>query len=472
MAEPAPITDVYGAADNYHVVIVGGGMVGASLALQLSESMGQKVDVLVVERFPLTAKTLGENSDSGQADASYNPSFDARSTALSYGSRKILESLGVWPELKKHLSPIKNIHVSDRGGLGSATLHAAQVGWSSLGYVVENAWMGDVLMAALRQKPNVKFCAPASVSSIVPRKCGVDVVIRENLGQQGEESSGRLKTVHAQLAVVADGASSTMRNFLGIDIAVSDYKQTAVIANVSFRDSHNGTAYERFTDKGPMALLPLTPSESGESRSALVWTMDNDRAQRLCECASEEFLQQLQLCFGHRQGEFIRVGDRFNYPLRLIEAKEQVRSGIVVMGNAAHSMHPVAGQGFNLALRDCARLVETLKEAFYSSQPLGELTLLQEYIELQQFDQKKTVLFSDRVTALFSNKQWSLSLLRKLGLGVVDVSPAVKRFFIAHAAGMHDGAAGVTSGSVIGASSSADKGDTSFLTASGRVDNG
>ena len=443
MAVPVDTTDLGALNGSYDVVIVGGGMVGASLALQLSHIIGKKIKILVVERFPFRLETEKTRTEVRSFEPSYNPSFDARSTALSYGSRKILESLGIWSAVGEHLAPIKSIHVSDRGRLGSATLHASDAGWSSLGYVVENAWLGDVLMAALHKKDNVDFCVPALVSSIIPRKRGVDIVVQSNETIDNMPQSSRSKAVSAQLLVIADGANSTMRDALGIATDVVDYNQTAVIANVSFRKSHEGMAYERFTEQGPMALLPLGSLRSDESRSALVWTMDKDRADYLCKCSLEEFLQELQVSFGHRQGEFIHVGDRFNYPLQLVEAKEQIRSGIVVMGNAAHSMHPVAGQGFNLALRDCARLVGILNKAFSESRPLGQLSLLQDYFQQQQFDQKKTVLFSDRVTALFSNRQWALSLLRKLGLGLIDVSPVVKQLFISQAAGMHNGAAGV-----------------------------
>lgn len=192
-----------------------------------------------------------------------------------------------------------------------------------------------------------------------------------------------------------------------------------------------------------MALLPLSETEQGEPRSALVWSMDKERADHLCNCEAEEFLQQLQQNFGHRQGEFTRVGDRFSYPLKLIEAKEQVRSCVVIMGNAAHSMHPVAGQGFNLALRDSARLVSLLQNAYDLKKPLGDLSLLQSYLEQQLIDQRKTILFSDKITALFSHQNKALSLLRGMGLGVLDTMPWAKKEFIVQGAGLHDGAAGV-----------------------------
>ena len=410
---------------DYDVIIAGGGMVGASLALQLSCQSDSALNILVVESFPLPVAT--------SAAPVYRPSFDARSSALSYGSRLILEKLGVWQALDEQLSVIKRIHVSERGSFGSATLEGADIGWPELGYVIENAWLGNVLLGALRLRENIKFCSPASVRSISPRQNGVDVCIDIKDDQQ---------LLRTQLVVVADGADSGLRKQLGIEASVQDYRQTALIANVCFSQPHQGCAYERFTDQGPMALLPLTDSEQRQARSALVWTLADEQARHLSECDEAEFLATLQQRFGHRQGEFIRVGDRFSYPLKLVESQEQVRSGIVVMGNAAHSLHPVAGQGFNLALRDCASLSEVLVDAHRQQQCLGDLSLLQGYREKQRFDQDKTVMFSDRVTALFSNRLLALSLLRNIGLLGLDITPALKQQFIVHAAGLHDGAAG------------------------------
>lgn len=410
---------------DYDVIIAGGGMVGASLALQLSCQSDSALNILVVESFPLPV--------AASAAPVYRPSFDARSSALSYGSRLILEKLGVWPALAEQLSVIKRIHVSERGSFGSAILEGADIGWPELGYVIENAWLGNVLLSALRQRENIKFCSPASVCSISPRQNGVDV---------GIDIKDDRQSLRTQLVVVADGADSGLRKQLGIEASVQNYRQTALIANVCFSQPHQGCAYERFTDQGPMALLPLTDSEQRQARSALVWTLADEQARRLSECDEAEFLATLQQRFGHRQGEFIRVGDRFSYPLKLVESQEQVRSGIVIMGNAAHSLHPVAGQGFNLALRDCARLSKVLVDARRRQQYLGDLSLLQGYREKQRFDQDKTVMFSDRVTALFSNRQLALSLLRNIGLLGLDITPALKQQFIVHAAGLHDGAAG------------------------------
>jgi len=410
---------------DYDVVIVGGGMVGASLALQLSYHSSSRIKILVVESFPGAAN--GEPHG-------YSPSFDARSTALSYGSRKIFEALELWPAIAEHGAAIESIHVSERGGIGSSSLDRDHITWPALGYVVENAWLGQVFLRALQGCHNVDFLAPAVAESIVPRRRGADIVVTA----AGEQPY----SVHAQLVVIADGANSALRRQLGIDTAVRDYHQSALIANVSLDRPHRGRACERFTDSGPMALLPLTASEGSAHRCALVWTLAPDQAQQLCECDEADFLAQLQHRFGDGQGLFTAVGERSSYPLKLVEAREQVRSGVVIMGNAAHSIHPVAGQGFNLALRDCAALVVQLVEAQQRAEPLGGLALLQRYERQQAFDQQKTIQFSDQVMALFAHRNRGLRLLRGLGLIALDASVGLKKSFIAHAGGLHGGAAG------------------------------
>ncbi len=418
--------------NNYDIVIAGGGMVGASLAMQLSGS-NSSLKILIVESFPVLDSAKNKSNSSAEI---YSSSFDARSTALSFGSRKIFETMdaGLWESIARHVNSIQSIHVSERGRFGSSMMTAEDTQWPALGYVIENAWLGSVLIAALKEKQNVQFCAPANVAAIRSTQQGVVVDVEEN---------GLRQTVKAQLAVVADGANSNLRKALGIDTSVNKYYQVALIANVSFTKSHQGIAYERFTDEGPMALLPLADSDTNDARAALVWTLDKTEADHYLQCSDAEFLQQLQRRFGDRQGEFIRVGERFSFPLQLVEAKEQARSGIVVMGNAAHSLHPVAGQGFNLALRDCACLSELLLRAAENNMPLGNLSLLQSYVAQQQQDQQKTILFSDQLPKLFGRKQWAVSLFRRMGLLLLDISPAAKQAFIKHTAGFNDGAAGV-----------------------------
>lgn len=413
-------------SDHYDMVVAGGGMVGASLALALSVLNQKPPQILLVESFPLSVTGV-------TGTPTYNPSFDARSTALSYGSRLIFESLGLWPTLQQHLADIESIHVSQRGRFGSMLMDKSDVDWSALGYVVENQWLGNTLMTTLAQQSNVTFLAPASVRMIRPIARASELTI---------ERGGSAVTVTTDLLIVADGASSSLRQQLGIAKAERDYQQLSLIANVSFSRPHRGRAYERFTSSGPLALLPLTDSERGEPRSALVWSLPPALAQEYVVAADADLITQLQQAFGNRLGEINRIGERATYPLKLIAAKEQLRRGVVVMGNAAHSLHPVAGQGFNLALRDCITLTRILGGALDRGEPLGSLELLQHYLQRQQFDQQKTILFSDRLPALFASTQWPMGLLRDLTLGALDGVPAAKNQFIRYAAGMQDGAAG------------------------------
>jgi 2-polyprenyl-6-methoxyphenol 4-hydroxylase len=392
------------------VAIVGGGMVGASLALLLSSlNLGWRIHV--IEAFPMTP-----------VSGDLQPSFDARSTALSHSSREIFEMLGLWSTLAPQLAEIKEVHVSDRGHIGNTRLHAAEQNLPALGYVVENQWLGSVLMEALQQAPGVDIIAPAQVASVRPARGGM------KLSLSGFEVSLELKQeLSVKLLVVADGAQSRTREILGIDATTRDYGQVALVTNISLQQDHQGVAYERFTDSGPMAMLPLQPVDN-EHRSALVWTLPPERAAEMMEASDEVFLAELQDRFGHRLGQFQRVGTRHSYPIRLITSNEQVRSHVVVVGNAAHSLHPVAGQGFNLALRDIAVLANELAVSA-SNDALGQLSVLQSYLKQQQADQKQTIILSDLLPKVFGVDSSPVALARNLGLLALDTVPLLRHQF-------------------------------------------
>lgn len=409
---------------DYDVVIAGGGMVGASLALCLDKFSQAGLRVLVVENFPLPPQ--------GEGKPAYRPSFDARSTALSFGSAQIYEELAVWSLLAEHICAISQVHVSDRGHFGSVLMSAESQGWSALGYVVENAWLGNVLLNQLRQNTAVEFLSPASVESVVVSQSYATLSVREG---------DSLRQVTTQLVAIADGADSGLRTQLGIGASIDDYHQVAVIANVATEKPHKGCAYERFTERGPLALLPLLADDAGMSRSALVWTFPEAMADEVAAWSDEEFLAELQRNFGYRLGRLRKVGQRSAFPLRLMQADEQVRGQVAVLGNAAHSLHPVAGQGFNLALRDVACLSRLVATAHSRGENLGDLKLLQKYINSQRGDQLVTTTFSDQLTGIFSNRKPMLSLFRNLGLSMLDVTPPAKSRFVARAAGILPGAA-------------------------------
>jgi len=398
------------------ITIVGGGMVGASLALLLS-SLNLGWNIQVIEAFPVKAATTEE----------LQPSFDARSTALSQSSREIFEILGLWQALSSELAVIDEVHVSDRGHIGSARLRADEQNLPALGYVIENQRLGSVLMAALQQAEGVDIIAPAKVTRVSPIQRGMQLSVSE-----GEGNSSADLTIGTKLLVIADGAQSETREMLGIDVTTRDYGQVAIVANISLSQDHGGVAYERFTDSGPMALLPLPPVDN-EARAALVWTLPPERAAEMVAASEEMFLAELQDRFGYRMGKFQRVGVRHSYPIRLITSNEQVRSNLVVVGNAAHSLHPVAGQGFNLALRDVAVLVSELANATESTSGngtmLGDLSVLQNYLKQQQADQKQTILLSDLLPKVFGIRAKPVALVRNLGLLALDTVPLFRHQF-------------------------------------------
>jgi len=384
------------------IAIIGGGLVGASLAVALQAEAKQRGwRLCLIEPF-----TPG---------AGYQPSYDARSTALSFGSRQIYERLGLWTQIGQRAEPIKQIHVSDRGRFAAARLCAEDEGVPALGYVVENAWLGECLWQALDPEV-VQWLSPAQVVRMQPLAEGYRLSL-----DQGDE-------IDCALAIMAEGGRSGLREQLGIQVLNSPYGQSALIANISCEHPHQGHAFERFTEEGPMAMLPL----EGQ-RCALVWTRASLEAERLLGLDDAAFLAELQQAFGYRLGRLLKVGARHLYPLALNAAQEQVRRHLVVLGNAAHSLHPIAGQGYNLSLRDTWVLAETLLQA---EAPLGDLATLQRYLASQQTDQSLTVGFSDQVTRLFSTGQPLLAAGRNLGLLGLDMLPPAKRWFARQAMGL------------------------------------
>ncbi|HAB03135.1 MAG TPA: 2-octaprenyl-6-methoxyphenyl hydroxylase, partial [Pseudomonas sp.] len=347
-----------------NLAIVGGGLVGASLALALqagAKARGWKI--LLIEPF-----APGDN---------FQPSYDARSSALSFGTRQIYQQLGVWQAISPRAEPILQIQVSDRGRFGATRLDAQEEGVPALGYVVENAWLGQRLWQAL--DPDViSWRCPAEVKAMQAIEGGYRLQLDDDTD------------LECDLAVLADGGRSGLREQLGIHVRRTPYEQSALIANITPGQAHRGQAFERFTEQGPMALLPLP-----DNRCALVWTRQGMDAKRLAEIDERSFLHELQDAFGYRLGAMRQVGARHLYPLALVEAEEQVRPHLVVLGNAAHSLHPIAGQGFNLSLRDVQALADAL---LAGPQHPGDLPSLQAYRQRQRLDQALTVGFSDQVT--------------------------------------------------------------------------
>lgn len=400
---------------NYDVAVIGGGIVGASFVYALSQALLKKCpSILVVE------------ANSPNSASIIQPSFDARSTALSFGSRKIYESMNLWSALEGSVTPIHQIQVSDQGHIGSTYLKREEQNVEALGYVIENLNLGGILNDYMRTSPAISFFAPAKLESIEPSSTGMDISIAK-----GKETF----SVAARLVVLADGGLSPVCKQLGIAQLKKSYKQHAIIANIAFEQPHRNIAFERFTSSGPLAVLPLREVKA-ENRCSLIWTVEEEKSDIIMESDDDEFISELQACFGSRLGPITNVGKKFRYPLSLSIAKEQIRPGLVLLGNVAHTLHPVAGQGLNLSLRDINTLVSTLERAILNQQALGSINTLQLYLEKQDFDQKKSILFTDSLTKLFSSKKLTNILARNLGLLSLEIIPSTRKSFAEHAMGL------------------------------------
>jgi len=379
------------------VAIAGGGMVGLSLAAALAEL---PLDVVVIE--PVAPDSVEQ------------PSFDSRTTALSSGSRRVLEGIGAWPSLASRATPIRRIHISERGIFGTATLEAGEQGLAALGYTIENRLLGQALRERVAGTPRIRLC-PARVAGLEP---GPDTV---------RLSTDAGETFEARLLIAADGAQSAVRTALGIGASVSEYEQHAVIAHVDTTRFHDNTAFERFTETGPLAVLPIV-----EGRSAIVWTLAPEAAGRALALDDRAFLTELQQAFGLRLGRFTRVGRRQAYPLALTQAERLTAPRAAVLGNAAQSLHPVAGQGFNLALRDVAMLAELVAQG---GDP-GAAALLAHYAEWRTPDREAVVRFTDSLVRGFGLPLGPLRRVRGQGLVLFDLLRPVKREFARRTMGL------------------------------------
>ncbi len=391
----------------YDVLIVGGGMVGASLACALG---GAGLRTGVIEAVPF------------RSDA--QPSYDDRVIALSWGSSRILRAMGVWPGLEKEgVTPIERIHVSDRGRFGATRLDCAEEGVEALGYVVESRVFGRVMEPALAGLENVDLFCPARLKSFDLSARRARVLVEHEDG---------VRDLRARLLVAADGGQSVVRERQGIKLWRAGYGQTAVIANVTPERAHRNVAYERFTDTGPLALLPMT-----EGRCSLVWTARDEQVPGLLELGDRAFLQRLQERFGNRLGGFRTIGRRVAYPLSLMHVRERVRQRLAIVGNAAHLLHPVAGQGFNLGLRDVAVLAEVLSGARRNGEDPGDLSVLKRYSDARRGDYLRTTSFTDGLVRTFSNNFFPLTLLRDAGLVALDILPPLKHLLARQAMGLN-----------------------------------
>ena len=342
--------------------------------------------------------------------AAAQPSFDERTTALGNVSRRIFEGLGVWQSLAPAAAAIRAIHVSEAGRFGAARLTAAEQGIAAFGYVVPNRCIGAALWERLVAAAELRLCVPARVHDVA--------IGREHVRFTVANDSGTALQVAARLVVAADGAHSQVRAAAGIGAAVEDYHQVAVVATVAADRAHDGQAYERFTAAGPLAVLPRH-----DGTLAVIWACRPERAAELLALDEAGYLAQLQRLFGWRAGRFVAASRRSSYPLQLTRAAATIATRTVLIGNAAQALHPVAGQGFNLGLRDAAMLAEVIANAPGDA---GAPQLLQRFAAWRARDRRGVVSFTDGLVKLFGDSRPGVSLLRNLGLLMFDLAPPAK----------------------------------------------
>ena len=396
------------ACETCDIVIAGGGMVGSALAIALAP-LGLKV--AIVEPF-----ARGEPR---------HPSFDDRSTALSRSSRRMFEAIGLWPEVDAASTPIESIHVSDRGRFGFSHIDASEQGVDALGHVVINRVLGDVLHRRATAVEGLDWICPGRVTAVEISPQGAVVEVAK------EEGERRLS---CRLLVAADGANSAVRDMLGIPASQIDYGQAAIIGNLLPEMPPANRAFERFTDTGALALLPVA-----DRRAAFVWILPTEEAAEVQSLPDQGVLDRLQALFGYRLGRFSRIGARAAYPLTLTRATRLTAPRAVLVGNAAHGLHPVAAQGFNLGMRDVAALCDVIADR--RAEPggadrIGDDDMLRRYADWRSSDHRKVVWFTHGLVRLFGSQRPVLRAARNLGMLAFDLVPGVRGSFARHTMGL------------------------------------
>jgi len=388
-------------AHTFDVVIAGGGLSGALMAqsiASLTQANGQKLSIAVIE-----ATAVNEN---------ISLTFDDRVLALAHGTAAYLDELSVWSSLTPDATPITDIHISDRGYYGKARINAQEHHVDALGYVIEMSLIGKSLIQTLKQHSNVTWFCPDKIANITWQQSHVELTLESNT------------QLTASLLIACDGGQSYCRNQANIQNTFHDYHQSAIIANVRTAKVHNNVAFERFTQNGPIAMLPLS-----NGRSSLVWSLEPEEAEQIQKLSDDDFAKALEQSFGQWLGEFTEVGQRACYPLVLVQAQEQVYHRMALVGNASHTIHPIAGQGFNLGVRDVKALATIIASALAKGENIGAFNFLNDYANVRKVDQNQVINLTDSLVSLFSNQYCPLIAGRNIGLKLMNyVSPLQEAF--------------------------------------------
>ncbi|APU74719.1 2-octaprenyl-6-methoxyphenyl hydroxylase [Vibrio parahaemolyticus] len=386
----------------YDVVIAGGAMAGATLALAIEHLSQGALRVAVVEPF--------------KAQSDQHPGFDSRSIALSYGTVNLLRHLELWSAIEPFSTPIEHIHVSDRSHAGMTDITKHDVGVEALGYVVELADVGRVYQELLTHSTAIDLYCPDSAKHITRTQENVTI----------ELASGEL--LNTKLLVAADGAVSQCCQQIGLELSEHDFDQVAVIANIVTQEPHQGRAFERFTENGPVALLPMS-----DNRMSLVWCLRPDEAQIVMELSESKFLERLQQDFGWRLGAMQKVGLRASYPLLLRHRKQNISHRFAIVGNAAQTLHPIAGQGFNLGIRDVVTLAEELVK---QGEDVGRYQGLIRFSQRREADRNETIWLTSSLVHVFSNDLLAMRIGRNTALAAMDNLSIFKQPLLRHTLGL------------------------------------
>ncbi|MDW3095663.1 MAG: 2-octaprenyl-6-methoxyphenyl hydroxylase [Gammaproteobacteria bacterium] len=383
-----------GSHTSYDIVIVGGGLVGMSLAVALANN-------------PCSVLLLEQN----QAAPLHANVLDLRTTGMTRSSEQMFIQAGIWREMASAATAIERLDISEQGNFGGARIDANQHGISPIGYMMPNHHLIKTLSDRVAQLKNVTVLSPASLVSAQENSAGYDLTVNFDSEQL---------SIATSLLVGADGGNSMVRSLLNIAAEHKDYEQSAIITNVRTQNQHHNIAYERFTQHGPLAVLPIQ-----DGYCALIWTQAKANVDEYLQMNDEEFLQSLQKAFGYRLGKFLEVGKRSAYPLSLTTSNELTRPHAVLIGNAAQTVHPVAAQGFNLGLRDVHTLVHMLTEIGFKPEHFP--VMLNEYEQKRMPDRDHVIKLTDGLTRLFAPQIWPAKVLRSIGVRIISSLPAVQR---------------------------------------------
>ncbi|HBD04008.1 FAD-dependent monooxygenase [uncultured Psychrobacter sp.] len=408
------------------VLIVGGGHVGLSFALLLAHH-GIASTLLEKNRYP----TISPSDDRTRRHY-----LDSRNTALSRRTVQIYQEIGLWDELQSHACRIDSVQISEQGSFGRAQLNKTEEKVESFGQVMENAWLGRKLLLAAQQSPLVTLIDNASVNTVAQQVDGV------TLSFSNDDEAENEQQLQASVLVACDGRDSTVRQLLDIGTTTYDYQQTAIVGVVETDRPHEHVAIERFSPAGPLAVLPLTDPEGDGNdtyqqgyRRSVVWVCPTGEETKYLE-DDAHFLQTLQQAFGQRAGKFVAAGRRGAYPLSRVLADKQVEGRCVIMGNAAHTLHPVAGQGFNLCMRDAHVLAQMMSSQVLKGEDIGNAQLLKRYEKARQTDQKRVIRFCDAVVHGFTHPNPAIKLARNMALLAFDKLPNIKPLVATYAMGL------------------------------------